>query len=124
MDRFKSVKYPEYKAINIDNARLEYCNLESSDLVSKIAKAEAERFDDEVMDICEGIARVVFCGREIEIDKAKVAEALKKQMPEKPLPENKWYGIGKCPSCGAVFMDDYTNYCGNCGQALDWGHEE
>lgn len=25
---------------------------------------------------------------------------------------------GKCPTCGAVFMDAYTNYCGNCGQRI------
>ena len=47
-------------------------------------------------------------------------KALEKQIPKKPLPEEKYYGNGKCPSCGAVFIDKSTNYCGNCGQALDW----
>ena len=47
-------------------------------------------------------------------------KALEKQIPKKPLEETKFYGNGKCPSCGAVFMDKSTNYCGNCGQALDW----
>ena len=52
---------------------------------------------------------------------AKLAvSALEKQVPQKPLEETKFYGNGKCPSCGAVFMDKSTNYCGNCGQALDW----
>jgi ribosomal protein S27AE len=46
--------------------------------------------------------------------------ALGKQIPKRPLEEKKFYGIGKCPSCGAVFLDKNTNYCGNCGQALDW----
>lgn len=29
-------------------------------------------------------------------------------------------GVGVC-KCGAVFLDRTTNYCGNCGQRLDWG---
>lgn len=29
---------------------------------------------------------------------------------------------GQCPRCGVVFLDDSTSFCGNCGQALDWGH--
>ena len=49
--------------------------------------------------------------------------ALKKQEPAAPLPEND-YGNGKCPSCGAVFLDKSTNFCGNCGQALKWGDRE
>lgn len=49
--------------------------------------------------------------------------ALTKQLPVKPFPENRYFGIGKCPMCGAVFMDKSTNYCGNCGQALDWGED-
>lgn len=46
--------------------------------------------------------------------------ALEKQISKKPLPEEKFYGNGKCPCCNAVFLDKNTNYCGNCGQALDW----
>ena len=53
-------------------------------------------------------------------DMDNAIKALDKQIPQKPLEETKFYGNGKCPSCGAVFMDKSTNYCGNCGQALDW----
>lgn len=49
-----------------------------------------------------------------------VSAAAKKQVPQKPVPEPRYYGNGKCPSCHAVFIDKTTNYCGNCGQALDW----
>lgn len=28
---------------------------------------------------------------------------------------------GAVCQCGAVVFDKLTNYCGNCGQALDWG---
>lgn len=41
--------------------------------------------------------------------------------PKKPLPEERYYGNGKCPCCNAVFLDKATRFCGNCGQALDWG---
>lgn len=46
--------------------------------------------------------------------------AIEKQISKKPLEENRYYGNGKCPNCGAVFLDKSTHYCGNCGQALDW----
>lgn len=51
----------------------------------------------------------------------KVLDALDKQIPKKPLPETEIYGNGICPSCRAYFLDKLTKYCGNCGQALDWG---
>lgn len=46
--------------------------------------------------------------------------AIEKQMPKKMLPEQRYYGIGKCSRCGVIFIDDTTKYCGNCGQAIDW----
>lgn len=27
---------------------------------------------------------------------------------------------GQCPSCGLVFRDGLTHFCGNCGQAIRW----
>lgn len=51
-------------------------------------------------------------------------EALEKQIPTRPLEENRYYGQGKCPNCSAVFIDKSTQYCGNCGQALDWSDLE
>lgn len=42
---------------------------------------------------------------------------LQKRIPQKPKPYKGWEG--QC-SCGVVFLDRLTNYCGNCGQALDW----
>jgi len=38
----------------------------------------------------------------------------------KPEPELRYYGIGRCPNCGVVFIGGATNHCSNCGQALDW----
>ena len=47
-----------------------------------------------------------------------VSAAAKYRIPQKPEPE--LYENGKCPTCGAVFEDKPMNYCGNCGQALNW----
>ena len=64
------------------------------------------------------------CGRATSDDMEEALklakEALKKQIPEKLLPEQHYYGIGKCSRCGVIFTDDGAKYCGNCGQALDW----
>lgn len=47
--------------------------------------------------------------------------ALEKQTPKEPLPYKGYEG--KCSSCGVVFLDRLTKYCGNCGQRLDWSAE-
>lgn len=49
-----------------------------------------------------------------------VSAAAKYRIPQKPKPDLPYYRYGKCPTCGAVFEDEPTNYCGNCGQVLDW----
>lgn len=68
----------------------------------------------------EAIRRIGTLGRDCNID---TQEAVEKQIPVKPLPEERYYGIGRCPRCNAVFLDRSTGYCGNCGQALDWGND-
>lgn len=45
--------------------------------------------------------------------------AMGKQKPFKPETAGLTIGIGRC-KCGAEFLDSKTNYCGNCGQKLDW----
>lgn len=50
-------------------------------------------------------------------------EAREKQIPYKPSQQKLVWGIGKC-KCGVEFLDSETNYCGNCGQKLDWSDEE
>ena len=45
--------------------------------------------------------------------------AMNKQIPKRPIPYNPWNG--KCPVCNIVFTNNLMNYCGSCGQKLDWG---
>ena len=49
-----------------------------------------------------------------------VLKVARKGIAKYPLPDHRYYGNGQCPVCRAVFMDKSTNFCGNCGQALDW----
>lgn len=53
-----------------------------------------------------------------EAQKAEVSDALKKGLELQTLPEPKYFGVGRCPRCGIVFIDDSTAYCGNCGQKI------
>lgn len=45
-------------------------------------------------------------------------EALEKQVPKKAIPCSPNSTWTKCPVCGATDIDEY---CGKCGQRLDWG---
>ncbi|MBR7150423.1 MAG: hypothetical protein IKD01_05350 [Oscillospiraceae bacterium] len=44
--------------------------------------------------------------------------------PKRVLPDKRYFGVGVCPSCGAVFLACSTNYCGNCGQAITFHPKE
>lgn len=54
-----------------------------------------------------------FDRRNAALDYAK--RAVRKQIPRKPLPGD--INGRVCPCCGSQLLD---NFCGNCGQALDW----
>ena len=56
-------------------------------------------------------------------------EAIKKQIPRKPIPSCKGnirYAMNYvCPSCGKRFTGTgIADYCYHCGQALDWSEGE
>ena len=88
----------------------------------KIPEAEfAPDWDGHTPD--EAIRRIGTLGGDGTInilDEEMKNEAVRKQIPARPLPEERWFGVGRCPRCNAVFLDRTTSYCGNCGQALDW----
>ena len=48
-------------------------------------------------------------------------EALEKQIPKKPVDYDSKIKVGFCPDCEAVVTSDF---CDNCGQALDWSDEQ
>lgn len=49
-----------------------------------------------------------------------IKAALEKQIPFKPTPCN--ITLGRC-KCGVGFLTKDTQFCGNCGQRLDWSVE-
>ena len=69
---------------------------------------------------CEGYQNDDTCNN-CEINAA--IEALDKQIPFTPETNNLKVGLGRC-KCGAEFLDKLTNYCGNCGQAIELEVEE
>ena len=48
-------------------------------------------------------------------------EALEKQIPRKPIPCSRNSTWTKCPVCDSTDIDEY---CGKCGQRLDWENED
>lgn len=55
--------------------------------------------------------------------------AIKKQIPMKPLHEHKNYYCPICREDGWMLWDDaipndMDSFCGKCGQAIDWGVDE
>lgn len=52
-----------------------------------------------------------------------IVQALEKQIPFKPEIKKIILGVGRC-KCGAEFLTKDTNYCGNCGQKIDWSESD
>lgn len=53
-------------------------------------------------------------------------EALEKQIPKKPI-FDEYTDLYFCPTCKKLTsyaLDDFSDYCELCGQALDWSDEE
>ena len=58
---------------------------------------------------------------------SKAVEAIEKQIPKKPLHMHKNYYCPVCKEDGWISWDDAVpndmdNYCGICGQAIDWSN--
>ena len=56
-------------------------------------------------------------------------EALEKQIPKKPIHMHKNYYCPICKEDGWMLWDDaipndMDEYCGKCGQAIDWSDDE
>lgn len=116
--------------MNIDENEILPGDIDNSPFMDAV-RAEDKRIDDEIYEICEGIAEVVGFGRHYFIDRKNVADALRKQIPKKVTHEATLYRCCTCPTCKNV-VDEFTEFMGNrcrvtpthckyCGQALDWG---
>jgi len=73
----------------------------------------------------EGIAESLIFNDKKHADgwySAVVDPATVEPVAVKPIRESTLVGDYICPNCGVAFMAGFgvTNYCGNCGQRLDW----
>lgn len=111
--------------MNIDEKEILPGDIDNSPFMDAV-RAENKRIDDEIYEICEGIAEVVGFGRHYFIDRKNVADALRKQIPKKPeikiTGTTGWNTTTYCPACKKEILGG--NYCLHCGQALEWGQEE
>ena len=60
----------------------------------------------------------------IELNEKTIVKALEKQIPKKPrIDADEWTCCPECDSTFKIFdsFNKRNRYCGNCGQALDWG---
>lgn len=95
--------------------------------IDKIMIERRKREHDFVMAEIQEIATEHGIDRKIIIDEDAVVNAFEKQTPKKPkLDENEWTC---CPNCHDAFkirdiFKHRNNYCGNCGQKLDWSETE
>ena len=93
-------------------------------VTEKMACEMAEKYDAFILASIANAARAAGVSDLTVLNKAAILEAIEKQIPKAPLPEDRYYGNGKCPRCAVVFLDKSTRYCGNCGQALDWSVDD
>ena len=56
-----------------------------------------------------------------EIDYELYEKLIERDTPFKPTPCS--VTLGRC-KCGVGFLDRSTNFCGNCGQRLDWSDRD
>lgn len=128
--------------ITIANKRL--CNLASKEtrlLVREICRQVVEvcpEFSEELVPMCVRNGGVCYemspCGERIN---GGITVALNKQIPQKPYivrrNGNRVFAA-KCPRCRSSFPDiggiaefydecEQPDYCGNCGQAIDWEND-
>ena len=85
----------------------------------------------------EIIKRVDICANAAETARDMAIDALKKQMPQKPIPHKvdataiiigsttwcKGTTVHKCPCCSS-FISKLYSFCFKCGQAFDWGKDD
>lgn len=92
-------------------------------IVEKIVVERNKKVDSAILGEIQQIAVENGIETKIILNEKNVADALKKQIPQKPFYEKRassgieWY---QCATCGQHCIKRGTNYCHNCGQALAW----
>lgn len=94
-------------------------------MIETISIERAKKVDSLILGEITQIAVENDIHTRIVLNEKKIVEALRKQIPEKPI-EDGYYGEPfVCPNCGSNVVNEADNdykfsYCYHCGQALDW----
>lgn len=95
-------------------------------MIEKITIERNKKVDSAILGESQKIATENGIETKIVLNEKKVADALRKQIPQKPI-----YWCNKlyiCPNCHiAEYIkqrDALDTYCGFCGQKIDWSEGE
>ena len=93
--------------------------------IEKISIERAKKVDELILGEITQIAVENGIDTKIILNETKIAEALRKQIPEKPIQDGYYDEPCVCPNCGSNVINQADNdykfsYCYHCGQALDW----
>lgn len=105
-----------------------------ANIIEKIIVERNKSVDSAILGEIQKIAVENGIETKIILNEKNVADALRKQIPEKPYFEgdgyddsgNLIYDTWICPNCGDRYEVDYEihTYCPMCGQRIDWSDNE
>lgn len=103
-------------------------------IIEKIIVERNEKVDNAILGEIQQIALEEGIETKIILNKKAIADALRKQIPQKPNYEgdgyddngNLIYDTWICPNCEDRYEVDYEmhQYCPMCGQRIDWSEGE
>ena len=89
------------------------------EVIDRILIQRKENLDNAILGVIKEIIDGNECLTTVELNETAIVNALKKQIPRKPLPIAGDYDLPICPECKQL-IDDTEFYCSTCGQAIDW----
>lgn len=97
-------------------------------MIEKITIERNKKVDSAVLGEIQNIAIENGIETKIVLNEKNVADALRKQIPQKPKGDYHSCPHYRCPNCNSsvkMYEDDNTYpYCAFCGQKIDWGKGE
>ena len=107
----KTFSFPENVDFNFDNA--------VHSVTQKVVAQFVDDYDDYIVSQIANTARENGISELVVLNKTTIMDALKKQMPIKPVGIAKCELYGRCAVCGQT-VHIGNRYCDKCGQSLDW----
>lgn len=102
----------------LENIHVEYDGAVGS-IQNEIAVRMAEKYEDFVVKQIAMEARAEGVSDLTVLNKEAILNAIKKQIPQKPVDKDDWKVYGHCLVCRKL-VHIGEDYCDQCGQAIDW----